>query len=331
MLAKIVRACVLLSLLLCLAVAAALFAPKNIPAYRLKVGQGQGMAAVSRQLDADGVIYSRHVLLGVAYVLGVQDQIRAGSYRFPAGVSSWRILRHLASGRPDVVTVQVIEGQTFAQMRRIINNTADISHDTRAWSDAELLRQIGAAAYGHGEGLFFPDSYDVDAGGSDLDIYKRAHEKMRRVLQAAWERRRADLPYRKPYELLTLASIIEKETGHPEDRAHVAAVFVNRLNSGMRLQTDPTVIYGMGAAYQGRIRKDDLRRDTPYNTYTRHGLPPTPIALPGKAALEAAAQPSQAQYLYFVSRMDGSGKSQFSHTLDEHNAAVRKYILKKGD
>ncbi|MCP2039676.1 UPF0755 protein [Neisseria sp. HSC-16F19] len=328
--AKIVRACVLLLLLLCLAVAGALFAPKNTPAYRLKVGKGQGMATVSRQLDADGVIYSRHVLLGAAYVMGVQDKLKAGSYRFPANVSSWRILKHLKSGHPDVVTVQIIEGQTFAQMRRIINNTADIRHDTQAWSDAELLRQIGAGEYSHGEGLFFPDSYDVDSDSSDLEIFKRAHAKMRRELQAAWDERQGDLPYRNPYELLTMASIIEKETGHPEDRNHVSAVFVNRLNIGMRLQTDPTVIYGMGAAYKGRIRKDDLRRDTPYNTYTRHGLPPTPIALPGKAALEAAAHPSQAQYLYFVSRMDGSGKSQFSHTLDEHNAAVRKYILKKG-
>ena len=331
MLAKIVRGGVLLLLILCLAAAGALFAPKNTPAYRLKVGKGQGMATVSRQLDADGVIYSRHVLLGAAYMMGVQDKLKAGSYRFPANTSSWRILNHLKTGRPDVVTVQIIEGQTFAQMRRIINNTADIRHDTRAWSDAELLRQIGAGEYGYGEGLFFPDSYDVDSDSSDLELFKHAYAKMRRELRAAWDERQSGLPYRNPYELLTMASIIEKETAHPDDRNHVSAVFVNRLNIGMRLQTDPTVIYGMGAAYKGRIRKDDLRRDTPYNTYTRHGLPPTPIALPGKAALEAAAHPSQAQYLYFVSRMDGSGKSQFSHTLDEHNAAVRKYILKKGN
>ena len=148
-------------------------------------------------------------------------------------------------------------------------------------------------------------------------------------LHAAWDERQSGLPYQNPYELLIMASLVEKETGHEADRRHVAAVFVNRLNIGMRLQTDPTVIYDMGSRYQGRIRKADLQRDTPYNTYTRTGLTPTPIALPGRAALEAAAHPSAEKYLYFVSKMDGTGLSQFSHNLDEHNAAVRKYILKR--
>ena len=152
---------------------------------------------------------------------------------------------------------------------------------------------------------------------------------MQSRLKDAWEGRQDGLPYKTPYEMLIMASLIEKETAHEDDRAHVASVFVNRIEAGMRLQTDPTVIYGMGDAYKGKIRKADLRRDTPYNTYTRDGLPPTPIALPGKAALEAAAHPSAEKYLYFVSKMDGTGLSQFSHTLNEHNAAVRKYILKK--
>lgn len=152
---------------------------------------------------------------------------------------------------------------------------------------------------------------------------------MQRRLNEAWAGRQDGLPYKNPYEMLIMASLIEKETGHEADRDHVASVFVNRLKIGMRLQTDPSVIYGMGAAYKGKIRKADLRRDTPYNTYTRGGLPPTPIALPGKAALDAAAHPSGEKYLYFVSKMDGTGLSQFSHDLTEHNAAVRKYILKK--
>ena len=152
---------------------------------------------------------------------------------------------------------------------------------------------------------------------------------MQRELNKAWEAKQANLPYQKPYDLLIMASLVEKETAHEDDRSDVAAVFRNRLAKGMRLQTDPAVIYGMGAAYQGKIRKADLQRDTPYNTYTRTGLPPTPIALPGRAALQAAANPADSDYLYFVSRMDDTGRSQFSRTLDEHNAAVQKYILKK--
>ena len=320
----------LLLLVVAALVAAALFAPKENNGYRMKVAQGQGMATVSRQLAGDDVVYNRHVLLGAAYVLGIHDKLHAGNYRLPRSISTWQILQRLRDGRPDTVTVQIIEGSTFAQMRRIINQTEDIRHDTRHLSDAELLRQVDAQAPSDKpEGLFFPDSYEIDTDSSDLALYQLAYRTMQKHLQAAWDERQSGLPYQTPYQLLIMASIIEKETGHPDDRAHVSAVFTNRLNIGMRLQTDPTVIYGMGSAYQGRIRRADLQRDTPYNTYTRAGLTPTPIALPGKAALEAAAHPSSEKYLYFVSRMDGSGKSQFSHNLDEHNAAVREFILKQ--
>ncbi len=326
----LLRSVCLLLLLAMLAVAAALWLPKNNQGYRLKVAAGQGMSPVSRQLADDGVIYSRHVMLAAAYVLGIHNRLHAGNYRLPRSASTWQILQQLRDGKPDTVTVQIIEGSTFAQMRRLIAQNPDIRHDSRGWSDAELLRRIDPQAPAdHPEGLFFPDSYEVDAGSSDLALYRQAYRLMQRQLQAAWDERQSGLPYKTPYELLIMASIIEKETGHPEDRAHVSAVFANRLNIGMRLQTDPTVIYGMGSAYRGRIRKADLQRDTPYNTYTRAGLPPTPIALPGRAALEAAGHPSDAKYLYFVSRMDGSGKSQFSHNLDEHNAAVREFILKR--
>ena len=321
-----------ISILLSAAVfVALLFLPKNNPqTYRIKIENGQGIAAVGNRLAKDDIIYSRHVLVGAAYMLGVHNHLQSGSYKLPQKVSAWQILQKLKKAESDTVTVQIIEGMRFAQMRRIINQTADLKHDTAGWSDEKLLKEIDPeAGYTRAEGLFAPDSYELDAGSSDLQLYKLAYRTMQKNLNQAWEERQSGLPYKTPYELLTMASIIEKETAHENDRRHVAAVFVNRLNIGMRLQTDPTVIYGMGDAYNGRIRKADLRRDTPYNTYTRNGLTPTPIALPGKAALEAAAHPSSEKYLYFVSRMDDTGLSQFSHTLDEHNAAVRQYILKR--
>lgn len=320
-----------LFVLLVAAWSALLFIPKeNDKAYRVKVEKNQGIASVSRKLADDGVIYNRHVVLGTAYLLGVHNRLRTGTYRLPKKVSAWQILQKLRGGRPDSVTVRIVEGMRFSQMRNIINNTADIEHETRGWSNEKLLKTIDPNPLSDNpEGLFFPDSYEIDAGSSDLQIYKTAYRMMQRNLQAAWDERQSGLPYQNPYELLIMASLVEKETGHEADRRHVSAVFANRIAIGMRLQTDPSVIYGMGSAYNGRIRKADLQRDTPYNTYTRAGLTPTPIALPGKAALEAAAHPSQEKYLYFVSKMDGTGLSQFSHTLDEHNAAVRKYILKR--
>ena len=328
------KAFVFLSALMLLSAAvfaALLFLPKTNPqTYRIKIENGQGIAAVGNRLAKDDIIYSRHVLVGAAYMLGVHNRLQSGSYKLPQKVSAWQILQKLKKAESDTVTVQIIEGMRFAQMRRIINQTADLKHDTAGWSDEKLLKEIDPeAGYTRAEGLFAPDSYELDAGSSDLQLYKLAYRTMQKNLNQAWEERQSGLPYKTPYELLTMASIIEKETAHENDRRHVAAVFVNRLNIGMRLQTDPTVIYGMGDAYNGRIRKADLRRDTPYNPYTRNGLTPTPIALPGKAALEAAAHPSSEKYLYFVSRMDDTGLSQFSHTLDEHNAAVRQYILKR--
>ena len=258
------------------------------------------------------------------------NDLRAGSYRLPVKISAWNVLKKLRGGRPDSVTVRIAEGMRFADMRYVINDTEDIVHETRSWGNAKLRQAVAPeAADMNPEGLFFPDTYEIDTYSSDIQIYKSAYQAMQSRLKDAWEGRQDGLPYKTPYEMLIMASLIEKETAHEDDRAHVASVFVNRIEAGMRLQTDPTVIYGMGDAYKGKIRKADLRRDTPYNTYTRDGLPPTPIALPGKAALEAAAHPSAEKYLYFVAKMDGTGLSQFSHTLNEHNAAVRKYILKK--
>lgn len=296
----------------------------------MKVEKGQGIASVSRQLSENGIVRSRYALVAAAYLMGIENKLHPGNYKLPSEISTWQILRRLKNGRPDTVSVRIIEGMRFAQMRRIVNETEDIRHDTADMSDSELLKAVDAAmAYPHPEGLFAPDSYEIEAGASDLDIFKLAYQVQYKNLQRAWNGRQNGLSYQNPYELLIMASIIEKETALEKDRGKVASVFANRLKKGMRLQTDPTVIYGMGERYQGKIRKADLRRDTPYNTYTRDGLPPTPIALPGKAALNAAADPDETDFYYFVSKMDKSGESHFSRNLDEHNAAVRKYILKK--
>ena len=330
MLKKILYSLLALILLAAALFAGLLFAPKDTRAQRLRIERGSGIGSVSRTLAANDAIYSRWVFVAAAYFTGTHKQLLPGNYRLQPRASSWQILRHLKNGRPDTITVRIIEGMRFAQMRRLINQTADIRHDTASWSDQQLLAAVASdAAVQHPEGRFFPDSYEIDYDSSDLQIYRLAYRNMQNRLQSAWSGRAGNLPYQNPYELLTMASIIEKETAHEEDRANVAAVFVNRLRKGMRLQTDPTVIYGMGSAYNGRIRRADLQRDTPYNTYTRDGLPPTPIALPGEAALQAAAHPSNADYLYFVSRMDDTGKSEFSRTLEEHNANVRRYILKR--
>lgn len=308
-----------------------LFLPKdNGEPYTLTIQKGQGIIAVSHALQADDKIFSRYVLVAGAYILGTHNQLTQGSYRLPAHLSSWTILHRLSEGNPDKVHIQIIEGMRWAKMRKIINETPNIQHDSINMSDQELLHTIAPEAnIQHAEGWFFPDNYVIASGSSDIQIFRAAYQAMQRELQTAWDNRADHLPYKTPYELLIMASLIEKETADPADRFNISSVFINRLNKNMRLQTDPTVIYGMGDLYQGKIRKADLQRDTPYNTYTRAGLPPTPIALPSRAALTAAAHPAKSEYLFFVSRQDNTGRSQFSQTLEQHNAAVRQYILKK--
>lgn len=329
---RLILGSILVFLLLLVGYICLLFIPKNNgQSYRLTVGKGQGISAVSRKLADDNRIFNRWVLVSSAYLVGIHDKLVSGAYSFPAQFSTWDIVKRLRQNNPDVVRVQIIEGMTFAQMRRIINQTDGIKHDTLGMSDEALLKKVAPndAMSDKPEGLFFPDSYEIDAESSDILLFQAAYRTMQRELQKAWDNRQNNLPYKTPYDLLIMASLIEKETAHEADRRDVAAVFRNRLAQDMPLQTDPTVIYGMGNSYNGKIRRSDLKRDTPYNTYTRKGLTPTPIALPSRAALAAAANPSHATYLYFVSRMDGTGKSEFSNTLDEHNAAVKKYILKK--
>ena len=218
--------------------------------------------------------------------------------------------------------VTIIEGWTFRQMREAIAATKTLRHETTKLSDAELMAKI-SPEFKQPEGLFFPDTYLFAKGSSDMQIYRQAHQMMLNRLNAAWETRDPNLPYKNPYEALIMASIVEKETGQKSERAMIAGVFVNRLRVGMMLQTDPSVIYGMGLRYEGKIAKKDLQTDTPYNTYTRYGLPPTPISLPGVQSIAAAMAPAKTDALYFVSRNDGT--SQFSDNLNDHNRAVNQY------
>ncbi|CAH2901790.1 MAG: Murein endolytic transglycosylase MltG [uncultured Paraburkholderia sp.] len=284
------------------------------------------LRSVTLQLNRGGVPVEPELFIVMTRLLGLQSELKSGNYEFKTGITPYEVLQKIARGDVNEYVATVIEGWTFRRMRQELDANPALKHDSAGMNDAQLMSAIGApeASIGNGEGLFFPDTYLFDKNTSDLDVYRRAYRLMRARLDEAWVARSPDLPYRTPYDALIMASIIEKETGKKSDRAMVAAVFANRLRVGMPLQTDPTVIYGMGESYNGHIRKKDLQTDTPYNTYTRMGLPPTPISLPGVASLQAAMNPAQTSALYFVSRGDGS--SIFSDTLGDHNKAVDKYI-----
>jgi UPF0755 protein len=286
------------------------------------VTAGSGVRGAAQEVAKSGVPVQPLMLEALARISGKASRIKAGSYELEAGMSPQRLIEQLVRGEFAQHSLVVIEGWTFRQMRQAIAENAALKHDTVNLTDAELLARI-SPDYQQPEGLFFPDTYLFAKGASDLQIYKRAHALMQKKLEEGWANRAPDLPYKAPYEALVMASIVEKETGQKADRDLIAGVFVNRLRKGMLLQTDPTVIYGMGERYRGNIRKRDLQTDTPYNTYTRPGLPPTPIALPGAAALAAALNPARTDALYFVAR--GDGTSHFSGSLNEHNQAVNKY------
>jgi UPF0755 protein len=253
---------------------------------------------------------------------GQARQIRAGSYEIHAGDSPRSLLDKMVRGDELLENVRFVEGWTLRQLRAELARAPRLKPLTAAMSEAELMQALGAPGVA-GEGRFFPDTYAYGRGVSDLTVLKRAYRSMQQQLAAAWEQRAPDTPLKNADEALILASIVEKETGSEADRGLVASVFVNRLRIGMPLQTDPTVIYGLGAAFDGNLRKRDLQADTPYNTYTRGGLPPTPIALPGLASLRAAVRPQASKALYFVARGDGS--SVFSENLADHNRAVNQY------
>ena len=255
---------------------------------------------------------------------GSSRQIRAGSYEVEAGITPRQLLDKMVRGDEVLESVRLAEGATFAQLREALARAPALKAATRELSDAQLMAALGEPAQAP-EGRFFPDTYAYSRGVSDLTVLKRAHAAMQRRLVSAWAERAAELPLKSMDEALILASIVEKETGREADRAQVAGVFANRLRIGMPLQTDPSVIYGLGAAFDGNLRKRDLQADTPYNTYLRRGLPPTPIAMPGAASLRAAVQPAATRALYFVARSDGGGGSVFSETLADHNRAVNQY------
>jgi UPF0755 protein len=300
--------------------------PIDVPAAagELAVKPGRSARAVARDLVSVGVLAEPWSFVTLARVLRQDNAMKAGSYELPARITPYRLLEMVARGEVSQAQITFIEGWTFAQMRAALAQHPSVVHDSAALGDAQILQAIGASET-TAEGLFFPDTYYFSPGTRELKVLARAYRTMRERMDALWRARAPGLPYASPYEALTMASIVEKETGLEADRKMIAAVFVNRLKRGMRLQTDPTVIYGLGPSFDGNLRKVDLETDSPYNTYMRTGLPPTPIALPGQSALEAAMQPAPSPALYFVARGDGS--SQFSESLDEHNRAVRKYQL----
>ncbi len=283
---------------------------------------GSSVKSTAKQLQQAGVIEQAEVFAWLVRLSGKSGKIKAGKYTLTHAVTPSQLLDILTKGEVTQAAVSVIEGWTFKQFRATLNGNPDLAHDTLNLTDEKILRRIGATET-QAEGLFFPDTYYFSVGSSDVPIFKRAYQTMQQRLQEAWLNRIPDLPLQTPYQALILASIVEKETGTASDRDKVAAVFVNRLRKGMLLQTDPTVIYGMGEKFGGNIRKRDLQIDTPYNTYTRAGLTPTPISLPGLASLQSTLHPAQIDALYFVARGDGS--SEFSSNLNAHNNAVNKY------
>jgi UPF0755 protein len=295
--------------------------------YDFKVPAGATLASVARDFAQAGVIEHPAPLVALARWRGVDRSIKAGSYQIEAGITLPDLLAKLTQGDVTQTSLTVVEGTTFAELKAALRVNPNVTRAVVDLPDAELLAALGIEAT-HPEGQFFPDTYFFAVGSSDTAVLRRAHRLLKDRLDTSWAKRAPNLPLRSPYEALILASIVEKETGRPADRPLVASVFVNRLRNGMRLQTDPTVIYGMGSSFDGNLKKRDLEADTPYNTYTREGLPPTPIALVSQASIEAVLNPPSTNYLYFVSRGDGS--SEFSASLAEHNRAVAKYQLKRG-
>ncbi|MDR1890324.1 MAG: endolytic transglycosylase MltG [Zoogloeaceae bacterium] len=287
-----------------------------------RVLPGMGLRDAAQTLNQAGVAIEPNLLVLAARLSGQARGIRAGTYGIAPGTTPQTLLAMLTAGKVLQVDAQLIEGWTFRQWRAKLAGHSGLEHVTDTLSEAELMTRLGLPGQ-RPEGMFFPDTYRVDKYSSDLALFALAARTMQKHLQREWARREANLPYRNAYEALIMASIVEKETGIASDRALVAGVFVNRLRIGMRLQTDPTVIYGLGERFDGNLRKVDLLTDTPYNTYTRAGLPPTPITMPGLASLKAALHPAATRALYFVARGDGS--SHFSATLEEHNQAVNRY------
>lgn len=329
---NIIKRLIVLGLLLLAAFSGwmAWFALRPLPLpstpYQFTITPGTSLKKLARQLEDAGILEeeSRFRLLG--RMLGHAGRIQAGTYSLERPTTPLDLLGKIVRGEVIRGAVRLIEGWNFRDVRKELARNPQLDHRLFDMTDADLLAAIGAQE-GHPEGLFFPDTYFFSPHSPDVEVLRRAYQLQRQKLLTAWDARAPGLPYKSPYEALIMASIIEKETGVPEERALIAAVFVNRLNKGMRLQTDPAVIYGLGDEFDGNLRKADLLRDTPYNTYTRAGLPPTPIAMPGEEAIRAALNPADSRALYFVAR--GDGTHVFSSSLEEHNRAVNRYQRKR--
>jgi UPF0755 protein len=293
----------------------------------LTVERGQALRGVAQTVsDAGWIDRPPEYLIGLARLGQQAHRIHAGEYQIPPGTTPQALLTLLVEGQVVQHTLTIVEGWSFAELLIAVHASPVLEQTLGDLTPAEIMSALGRPDE-HPEGRFFPDTYHFPRGMSDLDFLARAYATMERVLEQEWAGRAQDIPLETPYQALILASIIEKETGAAFERPEIAGVFTRRLQKGMRLQTDPTVIYGIGPSFDGNIRRSDLRRDTPYNTYTRGGLPPTPIALPGREAIHAALHPAPGKSLYFVSR--GDGTHQFSDTLKAHNQAVRTHQLKQ--
>nr|WP_315463864.1 endolytic transglycosylase MltG [uncultured Rhodoferax sp.] len=295
---------------------------QNAASIDLNIEPGSSPREIARSVAAAGVKVQPDLLYWWFRISGKSRNMRAGSYELPEGTTPMALLQKLVQGDEALRSVTLVEGWTFRQARQALAKAEGLRPDSKTMSDESLMKALGRSGQ-HPEGRFFPDTYTYSKGSSDLAVLRRAMRSMDQHLEAVWKLRNPSLPLQTPDQALVLASIIEKETGRTADQGLISAVFNNRLQIGMRLQTDPTVIYGLGDRFDGNLRRADLQADSPYNTYTRNGLPPTPISLPGRSALLAALNPENSTALYFVARGDGS--SHFSNTLDEHNRAVDKY------
>ena len=298
--------------------------PVQIPItpYELSIKPGSSLRTVAKQLVGAGALHDAWSFILLSRLMGYSSSLKAGDYELAESISPWQLLKRVTNGDVNQSEIRFIEGWTFSQLRKTLNENPALQHDTAGLTDFQVMQLIGASET-MAEGLFSPDTYYFVRGNSDVAILKRAYHAMQNNLNTAWTGRATNLPLTDSYQALILASIVEKETGRESDRANVAGVFINRLRIGMRLQTDPTVIYGLGDKFDGNLRKKDLLTDQEYNTYTRSGLPPTPIALPGMASIRAALNPAKTSSLYFVAK--GNGESHFSSNLTDHNRAVSKY------
>ena len=298
--------------------------PVQIPItpYELSIKPGSSLRTVAKQLVGAGALHDAWSFILLSRLMGYSSLLKAGDYELTESISPWQLLKRVTNGDVNQSEIRFIEGWTFSQLRKTLNENPALQHDTAGLTDFQVMQLIGASET-MAEGLFSPDTYYFVRGNSDVAILKRAYHAMQNNLNTAWTGRATNLPLTDSYQALILASIVEKETGRESDRANVAGVFINRLRIGMRLQTDPTVIYGLGDKFDGNLRKKDLLTDQEYNTYTRSGLPPTPIALPGMASIRAALNPAKTSSLYFVAK--GNGESHFSSNLTDHNRAVSKY------